>query len=210
MRTLKFTLSILLFSALVLGSCIKHEVIPAPVPMVELNCHFQGTINGTSVEFTENVNGYYCQGTKAKIILPPPDLSSAKYYSEILSSESNVSIKVGLGSVMWDASTTSDPTLGQFNSFFNANTLPNYSDIAENGFEVTYRDGSGTTWVSKEASVNFQSVTFSNIKQEQDTTGDYSQFNCAFECYVYHTDQITLELDSLRIQSALFKGWFKR
>ena len=210
MKTLKISIASLALIALGLGSCIKHEVIPAPVPMVDLKCHFQGIINNTNVEFTENVNGYYCTSTKAKILLPPPAYSSAKYYCEMLSSSSPVSIKVALGSIMWDASTTSDPTLSQFNTYFSNNTTPNFSDDATLGFAVAYRDGTGTVWNSKEASVNFQDVTFSNIKQESDSTGDYSLFKCSFECYVYHTDQVTLEEDSVRIQSGLFEGWFKR
>lgn len=210
MRTLKISLSAIVLLTLGFTSCIEHEVIPAPVPMVDLNCHFQGNINSTNVEFTENVNGYMCAGEKAKILLPPPNYSSAIYYSEILSAQSPVSIKLAMGSIMWDASTTEDPTLSQFNEFFTNNTTPNFSDQALAGFEVTYKDGAGVSWVSKENSVNVQDVIFSNISQESDSTGDYSKFKCSFECYVYHTDGITLEEDSLRIHSALFEGWFKR
>ena len=39
-------------------SCIEHEVIPPPVNTVDLNCHFVGFVNGTQVEFTQNVQGY--------------------------------------------------------------------------------------------------------------------------------------------------------
>lgn len=198
--------------ALTLGisSCIEHEVIPAPIPQVALSCHFQGLINGTDVELTENVLGYYCNPSKAKIILPAPSYSSAVYYSEILSAETPVAIKLGLGSVYWDASTTSEPTLTLFNDFHLNNTTPPFSNSGTAGFEVTYRDGTGTIWVSKQASVNFQDVTFSGISQESDASGDYSKFVCDFDCYVYHQDAVTMEWDSVRIQAAEFKGWFKR
>jgi len=210
MKNIKLSIAISLFAAIGLSSCIDHEVIPAPVPMVELNCHFQGTINGTNVEFTENVLGYYCNAEKAKILLPPPNYSSAVYYSEILSAQTPVSVKVGLGSVMWDASTTSDPTLTLFNNFHMNNTLPVFSNNGTTGFEVTYRDGLGKIWVSEETSVNYQDVIFSNIVQESDSSGDYSKFVCNFDCYVYRTNDVTLLLDSLRIQAAEFEGWFKR
>jgi hypothetical protein len=193
-----------------LGSCIKHEVIPAPIPKVDLTCHFQGTINGTDVELTENVLGYYLNNSKAKILLPAPNLSSAVYYAEMLSTQTPVSVKVGIGSVMWDASTATEPTLALFNTFHTTNTTPVYSNAAAAGFEVTFKDGTGTAWTTSQSSTNFQDVTFSAITQESDSQGDYSKFTCNFNCYVYHTDPITLQLDSIRIQNAQFKGWFKR
>lgn len=194
-----------------LSSCIEHEVIPAPEPTVDLQiAEFEGTINGTYVHLTENVSGYYVSTEKAKILLPPPQLSSAVYFSEILSAESPVSIKIGLGSVMWDASTTSDPTLTQYNNFLMNTLTPVFALDGNNGFEVRYKDGLGVVWVSNQASVNFQDVIFSDIKQESDASGDYSQFTCDFECYVYHTDPVTLELDSVRIQASEYKAWFKR
>lgn len=207
---MKFTIAAFVALTFGLNSCIEHEVIPAPVPMVDLSCHFQGTVNGTDIELTENVVGYYCNTSKAKILLPPPSLSSAVYYSEILSAQTPLSIKVGLGSVMWDMSTASDPTLALFNTFHNTTTTPTYSNSGATGFEVTYKDAMGTSWKSKETSTNFQDVTISDISQESDVDGDYSKFTCNFECYVYHTDPITLVEDSLKIQAAEFKGWFKR
>lgn len=210
MKNIKLSIAAILLAMIGLGSCIEHEVIPAPVPMVELNCHFQGIINGTNVEFTENVLGYSCSAEKAKILLPTPAYSSAVYYSEISSTQSSVAVKVGLGSVMWDASTTSDPTLTLFNNFHMNTTLPVFSNSGTNGFEVTYTDGLGKEWVSEETSVNYQDVIFSNIIQESDSSGDYSKFVCNFDCYVYRTNDVTLLLDSLRIQAAEFEGWFKR
>ena len=210
MKKTKFAIAGIVALTLGLGSCIEHEVIPAPEPTVDLSCHFQGVINGTNAEFTENVLGYSCTSTKAKIILPAPSFSSAVYYSEMSSTQTPVSIKIGLGSVFWDASVAAEPTLTLFNNFHLNNTTPVFSNGAASGFEVTYRDASGTIWVSKQNSVNFQDVTFSGIKQESDASGDYSKFTCDFDCYVYHQDAVTLLWDSLPIQNAELIGWFKR
>jgi hypothetical protein len=91
------------------------------------------------------------------------------------------------------------------------NTLtPNFSDNALAGFEVRYTDANGTEWYTREASTNFQEVEFSEIKQESDVTGNYSKFNVVFDCYVYRQDPVTLDWDSLRIQSTEMRGWFKR
>lgn len=210
MKNYKIGIAAAFTAILGLNSCIEHEVIPAPEPSVDLFCEFTGTINGTNVALTQNVNGYYLNTSKAKILLPPPSLSSAVYYSEILSPSASTSIKVGLGSVTWDASTTNEPTLTLFNNFHLNTLTPAFSDNGTSGFEVTYRDGLGKTWVSHQNSVNFQDVTFSSILQETDATGDYSKFTCDFTCYVYRQDAVTLLWDSLPIQNAKFKGWFQR
>ncbi len=210
MKNLKIKAAAVLTSVLALSSCIEHEVIPAPEPKVELKCNFMGTINGTGVEFTQNVLGYDCFPTKFKFIIPPPSFSSAVYYSQIASSQSQVAVKVGLGKVYWDATTVNDPTLALFNDFFLNNLTPAYSLDADNGIEIEYRDASGRIWKSKENSPNAQSAVFSNVKQESDNSGDYSKFTCNFQCYVYSYDDVALEWDSLSIQNAVFKGWFKR
>ncbi len=204
---------------LTLASCIKHEVIPAPVPMVDLYAHFIGDFTpsqgGTAtIELTENVLGYSNKSEKAKVILPPPSFSSAVYYSEMSSSQAATMIKVGLGSVLWDASSEADPGLSTFNSFFVANDQPNYSNGGASGFEVIYRDGYGAVWTSDEFSVNAQDVQFYDIQQESDSTGDYSLFRCNFNCYVYRTyydAQLMMDVtDSVRIDNAVYSGWFKR
>jgi hypothetical protein len=210
MKNYKFGIAVVLFSGLALASCIKHEIIPAPEPVVDLKCHFQGYVNGTAIEFTQNVNGYTCNPSKEKIILPTPQMSSAIYYAEISSGQSAQSVKLGIGSVLWDASTVSDPTLTIFNDFFLNNLTPTYSDNAVLGFEVEYRDVAGKTWASHENSVNMKNVTFSSVKQESDANGDYSKFKCNFNCYVYNQDAVTLLWDSLSVQNAVFEGWFKR
>ena len=192
--------------AFLLSSCIDHEVIPAPVPTVDLNSHFSATVDGASVEFTENVLGYVNTSEKAKIILPPPNFSSAVYYSQMSSAEVATSIKVGLGSMVWDAALAPDPGLTTFNNFFTDNDLPQYSQFGSAGFEVTYRDGFGSEWKSLDTSPNAQDVEFVNIKQESDSSGDYSLFTCNFNCYAYNFDFS----DSILIQNGIYRGWFRR
>lgn len=203
--------------AFVLTSCIEHEVIPPPEPKVDLYAHFYGEINGAQVELTENVLGYVHSTSKAKILLPPPSFSSAVYYAEIHSSQVMTAVKLGMGSVNWDASISAEPSLNAFNGFFLANLNPAYSNDGTNGFEVTYRDGTGREWKSKETSVNFMDVEFTGVEQESDNSGDYSKFICNFECYAYslNPDSLALPipvlwLDSIRIQNAIYEGWFQR
>jgi hypothetical protein len=216
------------FAALAVVSCVKHEVIPAPEPKVELVCNFTGTINGTDVELTQNVDGYFLETNKFKSIVPV-GLSEAMYYSEIKSSESFVAVKLNLGNVRWDANVTSDPTLAIFNGFMSASTIPNYTlgailtPTATAGFEVAYRDANGDVWLTKDTDDGPNTIEFTNISQESDKTGDYSKFVANFDCTVYHTFEYIVQLgpvpavgdttwveESLQINNGIFKGWFKR
>jgi hypothetical protein len=211
MKNLKLGVAIALTSALGFSSCIEHEVIPAPVPMVDLNCHFYGVINGTPLELTENVLGYTGIADKNLILLPSPSYSSAVYTFEMLSSQSAKSAKVSLGSVFWDRGVSTDPTETQFDTFHNNNLTPAFSNGGANGFEFMYRDETGTEWFSKENSMNFQDVVFSAVSQESDTSGHYSMFTCNFDCYVYRLNAVTLAWDdSMQVQNAVLTGWFRK
>ena len=63
----------------VLVSCIKHEVIPAPTPQVDLGAHFIGVINNTQTEYTDNVLGYSNNSFKVKIIQPPGNAEKSRW-----------------------------------------------------------------------------------------------------------------------------------
>lgn len=210
MNKFKFGISVVVLSGLLLPSCIKHEIIPPPEPVVDLTCSFIGIVNGTDLELTQNVGGYTNNPTKEKTILSAPQLSSAQYYARMSSTQSQRYVQVGLGSVQWDASAVNDPSLTQFNDFFLAATNPPFSDGAVAGFEFEYRDSNGKIWNSHAVTPNGQSVVFSNIVQEVDANGDYSKFQCNFSCYVYNQDIVTLDWDSIPVQNATFKAWFKR
>lgn len=204
-----------------ISSCIKHEIIPAPKPKVKLDCNFRGFINGTDTELTKNVNGYYLEADKSKFIAPGNEPSKAVYFANMRSAETLKFIRISIGSILWDADVSADPTLGLFNQFLNSNLTPNYSIDAAAGFEVTYRDATGVVWKSKNTGA--QNVEFSNVKQESDENGDYSKFICEFSTTVYHTfeegepdpnnpdEVLTADIEySLPITNAVFKGWFKR
>ena len=215
---MKRTILLLALGSFLLTGCPKHEIIPAPVPHVTLTSKFVGTINGTNVELTQDVDGYYLDATKTKVIMPSPTPSYAIYSANMLSAQSLVSIKVSLGSVIFDAAVAQDPAVETWNSFFQGNASPSnpaYSAGALNGFEVVYRDGTGAVWTSDPSSST--NVSFTNIVQESDATGDYSKFVCTFDCIVSRevpdtstpdpNDTITL---TLPITGATFTAYFKR
>jgi hypothetical protein len=210
---MKKTILLFALSSLLLTACPKHEIIPAPEIKVTLTSSFLGTINGSQVELTQNVDGYSMTPTNIKTIFPSPTPSKAIYFAEMKSSQQMTYIKIGLGSLLYDNSVGSTPDLSSFNSFFNNNLTPTYKALADGGFEVTYRDGNGDVWTSDQASPDPKTVQFTSIVQESDSKGDYSKFTCTFSCTVYRTyndsfgNPVTV---SLPIQNAVFKGWFKR
>jgi hypothetical protein len=204
-------------SSFVFSSCIDHEVIPPPEPTVDLYAHFYGEVNGAPVEFTENVLGYANNTTAAKLILAAPSNSEAVYFAEMSSIQIATSVKVGIGSALWNSSLSAEPTLATFNTFFQSNLFPNYSDNGANGFVAVYRDGTGREWESSQNSTNVQNVEFTGILQESDNNGDYSKFICDFDCWMYslHPDSLALvppvvQLDSLHMLNATYEGWFQR
>lgn len=209
---------ILGLTALMFSSCIDHEIIPAPIPTVDLTSNFTGEINGAEIVLTENVLGFMNVSTKDQIILAAPDFSSAVYYSAMISSSVTTSIKIGLGSVSWNANITPDPSITAFNGFMLANTNPAYSNNGSAGFEVTYTDASNREWKSDEIDQSLPDVEFVNIVQESDNSGDYSTFTCNFDCYAYSLNPDSLavlpvpvvHVDSISIQNAVYQGWFKR
>lgn len=197
---------------------IDNPIINPPHPTVNLSTHFTATINGVLYEWTENVNGYNGSSSQIKEILEPPELSKSQYFFKISSNTVMPFIEVGLGSVVWDKGASGNETrdLSLFNNFFIQNTNPAFSTSALNGFILHYRDSNNKIYSSREADINYQNVSFSDINQQtgEDPTegsiGDYSKFKCEFTCYAYNTDQISMSTDSILIENAVLTGWFER
>tara|TARA_B110000285_G_scaffold160854_1_gene179665 strand:- start:871 stop:1539 length:669 start_codon:yes stop_codon:yes gene_type:complete len=219
----KRLLTLGLMGTLLVASCIKHEVIPAPEPRVDLDAHFEGLIGGSFIEYTENVDGYY--GLSELATQSAGGVSNAQYSFSMISPSELPSIKISMGSLIWnDASGATIPALSLFNSFFKANDAPAYSNLAALGFEVTFRDASGLDWKSDELSPT-QNIYIDplSILQESDSKGDFSKFNMTFDCPVYHvysvidisvppTTPSTMRdsIATLQIDQAAYKGWFQR
>jgi hypothetical protein len=213
--------SLLFFSAiglfLTFSSCIKHEIIPAPVNTVDLNATLNSYVNGTQVEFTQNVNGYKGTAGKDVYIYASPVLSKVIYSSTISSPYSSQSLKISFGALDWDASANSDPTLTMFNDYHSSNSqttisFKDYSTLVNtnsDGIQVEYTDKNGVVWKSKESDPN-QSATFTVLKQASDNTGDYSLFEYSFSCKVWTYD-VQLQQDiSIDINNAVMRAWFKK
>lgn len=198
-----------LFGIFILASsCVEHEVIPAPKPQVELNASFTAQLEGANYELIQDVNGYYCDATQAKEILPTPQPSTVTYYSAIRSDSQLDFIQIGIGKLSFNADNSIDPSLEQFTSFFNSNTAPTYSFEAEAGVEIIFRDGQGNVWKSMEGTGEPQDFQFTSLVQESDEDGDYMKFTALFNVSLF--DDITAPTDTIVFENALFEGYFKK
>jgi len=204
-------LTILLISSLtllLLNGCIQHEIIPAPKPVVELECSFSATIDGAGYTLIEDVNGMFCESTKSKEINPSPQPSTATYNAIKKSNSQLDFIQVSLGKLSFNADINADPTLEEFTTFLNVNASPNFSQGAVAGLEIVFRDGAGNVWFSNPNSPTPQNFVFTSLIQESDENGDYMKFNATFNCTMY--DNLAAPADSIVVSNAVFKSHFKR
>lgn len=194
-----------------MSSCIEHEVIPPPVNTVDLNCYFVGFVNGTQVEFTQNVQGYGAEVVNFEDINPSPTPSHKTYGTKIKSFYYPQAIRLKYGTLDWDAAANSQPTVSMFNDYHKDATLSpvSFSDNGLAGIEIEYIDNNGVSWISRESDPG-QEATFNILSQASDNTGDYSLFECDFSCKVWRINPQTNLDESLDITNAKFTSWFKR
>ena len=157
---------------LISSACIEHEVIPPPTNKVDLNANFIGYINGTQVELTQNVNNYLGFALDTHIVNVAPILSKVIYTSGIASMANPQNISLAFGSLEWDATGSTTPTLPMFNDFHmtnSGNPVP-FKDVTTlatnsiNGVQVSYTDNTGKFWISRESDPG-QTANFTILKQ---------------------------------------------
>jgi hypothetical protein len=198
-------------TVLILVSCVKHEIIPAPTKTVDLTCSFKGLLGGTDIKWLQNVDDYNCTPSQDKLLTSTSgQQSSATFVSKISSPSMKGEISIALGRVYWTQ--VDRPTYEIFTKFFDGfkTNHPAYSASGKYGFEVRYKDNLGNEWVSDSASVFPQNVTISNISYDSDVSNDYCKFTATFNCHLFHYNKDTQKKDSLPVENAIFKGWFTR
>lgn len=196
-------------------ACKKAEVIPAPSSSADLKIHFEGIINGSDVEWTKNVNGYFVESTKIYTTQPTGPLLDLAYSCAMVSNSKLSSIEVRLGSLVQDPTLGTSPTLVTMRNFMNANMMPNYSDTAKVGFEVRYVDESGKLFRSDETVPG--TVEYSEFVEKEDNNGEYIQFKVQFSCLVNNWGKSKVSpftadsiYESAALQNATFIGYYTR
>lgn len=214
------------FTGVLLSSCVKHEIIPAPEPRVDLKAHFQGNISGTYTEFTENIDGFAMEAGRDKQV-NSTGFSKAIYNSKIFSPQKNVSLTLLIGELQWDGSMSDDPNVIAFKKLFVNYPIPKFNiganaivNDSSSTFDIRYKDVNGNIW---KADPNYTNkVEFTYLSQESDKTGDYMKYIAKIDArmyrdwyeYVYSdlgviTDS-TLQHAEWLLTEGILRGWFKR
>jgi hypothetical protein len=189
------------------ASCIKHEIVPAPKPMVDLTSSFSADTNGVAINYKTGTDGYAVTCDNYREIKSSPMLSSIVFYNTLKSDSKVDQVKLSAGHAEWDASTGNFPPLQTVTDFLSKSTPPVYSTGGMNGVEIIWKDATGVIWKTKDTSQATmpQTFSFTSVTQESDETGDYFKFKASFDCYLYNSS----ETDSIHLTNGIYTSYFK-
>lgn len=198
-------------------SCVEPEVIPAPTPQLNMKEHFIGTINGSQIEWTKNVNGYRIRPENDFLLDTVNYDFGWRFYTGMGSETDPKTVKIGIGALEHDPNVQADPSIESFKNFVmqfaDPATAPPFSTNAAAGFEVQYRDASGE--LLKSVETNPGTYAFSNIQYKEDQNGEYMTFVCDFSATVFSFRRDTAtNMDTIykqaEITNARLSGYFRR
>lgn len=191
------------FAGLVsLVSCEDHEVIPPPVPIVDLDCECEAVINDSLVNYSDT-----CRYFSTKQIVTG-GLSTAQYESRIEKSNLVQGMKLEIRSLEWTDDGSNTPTLAQWQAFFDTQMTPTLlpATAGNNGVVLKWTDPNNKVWTSDSSTICFKNFAFTSMIQDSDTTGDYMMFKAEFNCTLLNSDYGVVDsakcLESGSIQSA--------
>lgn len=194
---------------LVLGtalfSCIKHEVIPPPLPKVDLVASFSADTNLVPINYTKEVNGFFVEVTNFRELASPPQPSLITYYSAIRSTNLQDLFKVSLGRLSWITTDGAFPPINQFRIYFESLALINFTEGGQEGVELQWRDSNNQLWTTDPDSPDTQFFSLTSVKQESDEEGDYLLFTAIFTATFYSPDGS----ESRRLNNGSFTCYFK-
>lgn len=192
-------------ASLTLVACSKPDIVPAPDTRADTKIHFEGIVNGTDIEWTKNVNGYYAAPNSVLTYDSVSGSNAYQFYSFMQSDANLASFGLGLGSIIHDPEVSEKVSQDAFSRFFSTDSTYSFSTNALNGVEIVYSDASGRLYKSEEAFPG--TVTFKSFQLLQDNDGDYMQFEADVDCTVYSFQEDTM---TATIQGATFTGYFVR
>jgi hypothetical protein len=172
-----------------LNSCVDHEVIPPPVPLVDLNCECEALINDSLVVY----NDICTYSSTKEIVAGGP--STAQYKTQIKSEDFPGGLEIEIRNMNWIDDGSNNPNIEEWKTFFIDNPTPGYSDnIDHNGIVVRWTDPNGNIWVSDtNETVCVKEFIFNSLIQESDTTGKYMQFDATLDCKLLNSDYGTTD-----------------
>lgn len=169
-----------------LPSCVDHQVIPPPLPLVDLNCECEALINDSLVSYSDT-----CLYDAQKVISTSGP-STARYFTRVQEETMTEGLELEMRKVEWTDDGSNTPPLTVWQTFFQSNTEPVYStNVDDIGVVVRWTDPNGKVWVSDTMTTNnscLQAFEFQSFVQESDTTGDYMQFKAIFNGVLLNSD----------------------
>ncbi len=166
-------------------SCVEHQVIPPPLPMVDLNCECEAKINDSIVAYSDT-----CTFQSQKVISTSSP-SEARYFTSIQEETMTQGLELEMRKVTWNDDGSNNPPLTVWETFFNANMEPLYStNLSEMGVVVRWTDPNLKVWTSESMAVGtcLQNFQYESFVLESDTTGDYMQFKALFIGVLFNSD----------------------
>jgi hypothetical protein len=199
-------LFILLGGVLLLGtmSCNnQHEVVPAPVPVADLECSCKARVNGIDYEYVDT-----CTYDNEKLINTSAP-SRASYKTIVQSASLNQGFEFEMKTLEWVDDGSNFPSIEEWKDYFQGNSSPAYyvnDEYSPNGIIVKWTDPTGVIWTSDTVSgcngINFQ---YTSMEHDSDQTGNYMKFRAEFNCPVMNAAG-----DSMCIENGILKTSFKR
>jgi len=165
-------------------SCEDHEVIPPPVPIVDLDCNCEAVINDSIVGYSDT-----CRYFSTKQIVTG-GTSTAQYETRIQRANLVNGMSLEIKSLEWTDDGSNTPTLAQWQAFFDNNMTPTVlpAAVGDNGVIVRWTDQNNKIWVSDSSTLCFKNFSFTSMIQDSDTTGDYMLFKAEFNCTMLNSD----------------------
>ncbi len=173
--------NLLIFSGVVglagIVACEDHEVIPPPVPMIDLLCECTALIDDSLVGYSDTCT-YFSSKT-----IGTPGISDAQYYTYVEEADGQEGMELGIFSIEWTDDGSNKPTLDAWVNFFNANTNPvYYPELVDPAdyVKLVWTDSEGSIWTGDSSTTCLTDFVFTSFVQESDTTGDYMTFEASF------------------------------
>ena len=148
----------------------QHEVIPPPLPVAELECSCEATVDGVLKEYTDT-----CRYDNEKTI--SSSVSYASYSAEIKNAALTEGFEIEMKEIQWNDFGNNLPTTDEWEAYFLANMDPEYyvdDMLSHNGVTIKYTDQFGTLWISDTVS-GCSSIDFvyTEMERDSDATGNY-------------------------------------
>ena len=175
----------------VMFSCTDHQIIPPPVPMVDLGCLCEGSIE-TATGDTSFTYDDTCKFSSTKTI-SSTSLSEAQYQTQILNGAMNQGFEVEMRSLYWTDNGSNNPTSDDWQAFFenlevNSPQFHPHTDGSGDGVVIRWTDPNGKIWVSDTTMDCITDFNYNLFTYDEDTTGEYMEFDAVFNVRMINSD----------------------